>query len=341
MNGLLILKIVKWSIAIQLLNYPLNVLYAQSALKVQTVGITVSDLARAEAFYTQVLPFKNESSYTMKGKELQALLNLPEENLSVKISTLSLGDESIQLMEFENEVSAKAIPFDSKSNDLWFQHIAIVVSDMDSAYRLLRKNFVQHVSTAPQTLPAYIPAAVGISAFYFRDPDGHNLEIIQFPPGKGNPKWQKAEGIFLGIDHTALGISSTQHSTAFYEDILGLKIAGSSENYGPEQERLNQVFGAHLLITGLQAQEGFGVEFLHYLAPPGGRNYPEGSKTTDLWHWHTQIQVQDLSEVYQKLKDQLSTIVSSEIITFSNPSLNFQKALLARDPDGHALLLTE
>jgi hypothetical protein len=37
---------------------------------------------------------------------------------------------------------------------LRFQHIAIVVSDMDKAYELLRRAKVKHVSTAPQTLPA-------------------------------------------------------------------------------------------------------------------------------------------------------------------------------------------
>src|SRR5438067_13167513 len=77
----------------------------------------------------------------------------------------------------------RPIPVDSRSNDIWFQHIAIVVRDMDQAFEKLRALKVQFVSTGPQTLPPSIKAAAGIKAFYFRDPDQHNLEIIYFPPG--------------------------------------------------------------------------------------------------------------------------------------------------------------
>jgi hypothetical protein len=63
----------------------------------------------------------------------------------------------------------RAIPADSRSFDHWFQHIAIVVSDMDAAYEHLRRAKVKHVSTAPQTLPAWNKDAGGIKAFYFRD----------------------------------------------------------------------------------------------------------------------------------------------------------------------------
>src|SRR5207249_11847147 len=88
------------------------------------------------------------------------------------------------------------------------------------------------------------PNAGGIRAFYFRDPDDHPLEILQFPAGKGDPKWQRAEGrLFLGIDHTAIVVASTDASLRFYRDLLGLRIAGTSLNYGPEQERLNNEIG--------------------------------------------------------------------------------------------------
>jgi hypothetical protein len=60
------------------------------------------------------------------------------------------------------------------------------------------------IPTAPQRIPDSNQAAAGIRAFYFKDPDGHNLEVIYFPPGKGNPKWKKPTNqTFLGIDHTA------------------------------------------------------------------------------------------------------------------------------------------
>ena len=93
---------------------------------------------------------------------------------------LKLGDESIELLQFSGTRCAD--PADSRSNDLSFQHVAIIVSDMDEAYSVLRQNQVEHISPYPQTLPDWNQNAAGIKAFYFRDPDGHPLEILQFPP---------------------------------------------------------------------------------------------------------------------------------------------------------------
>lgn len=308
-------------------------LLGQTAQEVACVSITVSNLEKSVRFYEDVLTFKKTGEYELNNTVIRSLFNVKE---SAKVVTLQLGEESIELLEFKTK--GRPIPADSKSNDLWFQHIAIVVRDMDAAYQKLRAAKVQFVSTAPQTLPAYLPAAAGISAFYFQDPDGHNLEIIHFPQGKGNEKWQApSDQIFLGIDHTAIGIDDTDKSAAFYQDLLGLKIAGNSENYGSEQEHLNQVFGAHLIITGLKAQQGFGVEFLDYLAPSGGKKYPTDSKASDIWHWHTSIFVPDANTILAQLKAKQFIPTGSAI--FQHPVLGNVKAFLVRDPDGHAVLL--
>src|SRR5205807_1980594 len=78
---------------------------------------------------------------------------------------------------------------ESRSNDRWFQHVAIIVSDMAAAYARLRSFNVQHASSGPQRLPDWNRNAGGIEAFYFRDPDGHNLEVLAFPAGKGLARW--------------------------------------------------------------------------------------------------------------------------------------------------------
>jgi len=250
---------------------------------------------------------------------------------------LTLGAEVIGLIEFKPEKQGRPIPLDSRSNDLWFQHLAIVVRDMELAYKALRRAGVTHVSSAPQILPQYLTEAAGIEAFYFRDPDGHNLELIHYPEGKGNPKWQKPSNrLFLGIDHTAIGIENTARSKMFYEQLIGLEASGQSENYGTEQEHLNQVFGARLLITGLLGREGPGVEFLEYLAPPGGRPYPEKSTPADLWHWHTQIRVADLDQAYLRFQQAGIRMISERMVTIEG-----NRQFMVRDTDGHALLLTE
>ena len=82
--------------------------------------------------------------------------------------------------------------------------------------------------------------------------------------------------LFLGIDHTAIVVWDTDASLKFYRDLLGMHVAGESENYGTEQEHLNNVFGAHLRITALRGASGPGIELLEYLAPRDGRPFPIG-----------------------------------------------------------------
>lgn len=318
---------------------PVVLLFGQSVTAVEKVTITVADLEQSVAFYTSVLDFQYERTDTLNADLTTALFGLNyNATATTRIARLSLGQEHIELMEFSNGLYGRSIPADSRSNDLWFQHIAIVVSDMQKAYEKVRSAKVTHVSTAPQTLPAYIPAAAGITAFYFRDPDGHNLELIHYPAGKGNPRWQEqvSDNLFLGIDHTAIGIEDTDRSLPFYTQCLNLYVAGNSENYGSEQEHLNQVFGARLLITGLQSPKGFGVEFLDYIAPPGGRMYPVDSSPVDLWHWHTTLSVKGLDAFYTNLTERGYEVISKRVVRHNDAS-----QLLVRDPDGHAILLKE
>src|SRR6266404_1476158 len=192
--------------------------------EVGAIGLTVGDLDRELMFYTNTLPFELVSISLASNREQDALLGLSD--VKLRVAMLKLGDERITLTEHLVN-KGRPIPADSQSYDHWFQHIAIVVRDMDTAYEQLRQHKVKHVSTTPQTLPVWNKGAAGIKAFYFRDPEDHVLEIIFFPPGKGDPKWQQAGTkpgsglpLFLGIDHTAIVVSDTDKSLAFYRDLL-------------------------------------------------------------------------------------------------------------------------
>ncbi len=311
--------------------------FSQKATAVTGVSITVEDLDREVDFFTRILDFQKVNTETWKGESVAQLFGLPAKTTAVTVVTLQLGAEQVRLMDFDGPPS-RAIPADTHSNDLWFQHLAIVVRDMDQAYQKLLQAGVTHVSTSPQTLPDYLPNAAGIKAFYFRDPEGHNLELIWFPPGKGNPRWQAPapSQLFLGIDHTAIAVHDTKTSLGFYRDALGLEVGGHSENYGPEQEHLNQVFGARLDINGLHAGAGFGVEFLRYIAPPDGRAFPATSRTTDLWHYQTELTVDDLEKMIRRL-----AAAGYKKISARPALLGTTRVFLLRDPDGHAVLLRQ
>ncbi|PYL43213.1 MAG: glyoxalase [Verrucomicrobia bacterium] len=305
---------------------------------VESVEMTVSDMDRAVEFYS-ALTFEKVSDVEVFGDEFEHLEGVF--GARMRIVRMQLGNEHIDLAQYLAP-PGRPIPVDSRSNDLWFQHIAIVVRDMDQAFEKLRALKVQFVSTGPQTLPPSIKDAAGIKAFYFRDPDQHNLEIIYFPPGKGDPRWQeKTDNLFLGIDHTAIGIANTESSLRFYRDVLGLRKAGESENFGTEQEHLNQVFGAHLQITGMRAASGPGIEFLEYLTPRDGRPRPVDSKANDLLHWQTTVVASDVDALASKLREAHVRFVSSSVVVMTKEKAGFSKGALVSDPDGHDLLLIQ
>jgi catechol 2,3-dioxygenase-like lactoylglutathione lyase family enzyme len=305
---------------------------------VDGVGITVGDMDRSVAFYS-ALTFEKASDIEVLGEQYEHLEGVF--GARMRIVRMQLGKEHIDLIQYLAP-PGRPVPVDSRSNDLWFQHIAIVVRDMDQAFEKLRALRVQFVSTAPQTLPPSIPAAAGIKAFYFRDPDQHNLEVIYFPPGKGDPRWQeKTDKLFLGIDHTAIGISNTDASLKFYRDLLGMRKAGESENFGTEQEHLNQVSGAHLRITGMRASSGPGVEFLEYLTPRDGRPRPVDVRANDIVHWQTIVTTDDVDLLAKKLRDAHVGFVSPGVTLVPKDKLGFSKGALVGDPDGHDVLLIQ
>jgi len=316
-----------------------NTALAQLVKSVDAVGMTVSDMDRSAEFFSKVLSFEKVSDIEVAGSEYERLQGVF--GARMRIVRMRLGDEIIELTEYLAP-RGRPIPADSRSNDRWFQHIAIVVSDMDKAYQELRAHKVHHTSTSPQRIPDWNKAAAGIKAFYFKDPDGHNLELIYFPSGKENPKWQQTNGrLFLGIDHTAIAVSDTDQSLQFYRDSLGMKLAGESENYGPEQEHLNGVFGSRVRINGLRAEAGPGIEFLDYLTPRDGRAAPPDTRANDLWHWQTALRVNRADKAAQKLNTKLVRFVSAGVVTLPTRALGIAKGFLVRDPDGHGLQLTE
>lgn len=326
----------------------------QLVAAVDAIGFTVSDMDRSVEFFTNVLHFEKISDVEVWGDEYEHLQGLF--GIRMRVVRMRLGEEIIELTDYLTP-GGRPIPVDSRSNDHWFQHIAIVVSDMDKAYANLRKFKVTHASTAPQRLPDWNKGAAGIRAFYFRDPDDHNLEIIYFPPGKGNPKWQRAGGkgqgadgqeangkaqkIFLGIDHTAIVVRDTDESLKFYRDLLGMEIGGESNNYGTEQEHLNNVFGANLRITSVHASKGPAIEFLEYLAPSDGRPYPGDARADDLMHWQTTLVAADASSVWQHFRKDNIQMISAGVVAMPDMSFGFAQGFLARDPTGHALRVVE
>src|SRR5262249_15521724 len=145
----------------------------------------------------------------------------------------------------------------------------------------------------------------------------------------------------LGVDHAAVAVSGWAARLRCYRDTLGLRVAGESENYGPEQERLNNVFGARLRITALRAPAGPGVEFLEYLTPRDGRPVPADARAHDLAHWHTAPASPDAEAMAQAIRGSACSAQSPGVVTLPDRTLGFTKGLLIRDPDGHVIAVVQ
>jgi catechol 2,3-dioxygenase-like lactoylglutathione lyase family enzyme len=306
-----------------------------------SVAMTVGDADVSRDFFERVLDFQLVSDTEVSGEAYEHLYGVF--GLRMRIVTLRLGDERLELDQYLSP-RGRPFPADSNSNDRLFQHVAIIVADMDSAFAHLREHKVAFASSGPQLLPAWNPAAGGIAAFYFRDPDGHYLEILHFPPGRGDPKWQlHSDRLFLGIDHTAIVVADTDASLRFYRDTLGLKVVGASENFGTEQEHLNNVFGARLRITALRAEHGPGVELLEYLAPRNGRAMPADTRGNDIWHWQINWS-SDVDRAEKAVRSDHDTMISPGVILLGSSAGHTAlqtTAMSIADPDGHASVLSQ
>ena len=226
--------------------------------------------------------------------------------------TLGLGDEVVELLRFDQP--GRPYPFTHASTDLCFQHFAIVVTDIQAAYqRLCSVGGWTAISTdGPQKLPE---SSGGVTAFKFRDPDGHPLELLAFPDNKLPERWKSRpkSDLFLGIDHSAITVSDSWRSIAFYT-ALGLRVASRSLNTGSEQERLDAVRDAVVEVTALAlAQATPHVELLCYRSAPPGES------------------------IAFRSNDIAATRMVFEVDGWSSEDVTNPQALL--DPDGHHLMI--
>ncbi len=243
--------------------------------RIVRIGRLVSDLDAAQAFYRDALGFQTIAVGPADPGDL-ALLGLGPARQAV----MRLGREEIALVCLAG--GSAPTPAGRRSDDAWFQHLAVVVRDIDEAYRHLSAvtGWTAISSGGPQTLP---PANGGVRAFKFRDPDGHPLELIWFPHGQGRDVWRgPSAALFLGIDHSAIAVSAPWRSLRFYR-ALGFSSAARSRNHGPAQSRLDGLARASLSVVSLRpaSADGPGLELLGYRPPGRAAMLPAACLATD------------------------------------------------------------
>lgn len=312
--------------------------------RVKMIGFTVADVDREADFFTKVLQFEKVADFRIVGTEFDRMEGVF--NANMRIVHLRLGDQIVELTQYVSPPTGRAIPVPSYSNDEWFEHMAIVVSDMDAAYRILQENNVQQISAYPITIPRSNPGAAGIKAIKFHDPEHHDLELLSYPPGKGEPSFQKpTKKLFLGLSHTAMTVGSMEKELTFYRDLLGLEVGGVTLNTGSTQEVLDNLINDTCRVTAIMPiLAPPHIEFLDYETPKGGRPMPVDTRANDLWHWQTSLVTKDIQAVTNRLREAGVQFITPDIVTIPREEqahLGFTRAVMVRDPSGHAIRLIE
>ena len=226
----------------------------------------VGDLDRSIDFYCGALGFELERVRIHADAASRAVVEKPRAR---KRAVLVLGAERLELVAIDDANSHALRQAGAPANSLRFQHFAIVAADMDAAFsRLARVSPAMISTTGPIRLP---PSTGSVSAVKFRDPDGHPLELIAFPVGTGDARWQRhaRDAVTLGIDHSAIAVADAARSIAFYRDVLGLSVAARQVNRGPEQDRLDGLAAVEVDVVALSALASATphLELLGYLRP--------------------------------------------------------------------------
>ena len=296
--------------------------------KLLRIERNTANLARATAFHRDALGFHVDDAHAAP----PAWTLLPGLcDTAPRCAQLSLGAQTLLLTEFSG---AAPYPEHRASNDLDFQHCAIVVGDMRDAHeRAIRHGAAPITREGPQTLP---PSAGSVTAFKFRDPDGHPLELIAFPEGTGNPVWQsmRRASPTLGIDHSAISVADVERSVLFYE-LLGLRVGARGLNRGAEQQRLDDLANVEVDVIAMQpAARPPHLELLGYRRPPRRANPAERltAVAADRLIW----QAGKVDVLLEALTDGDFT----DAIVVSGFVRGATVALL-RDPDGHLNVLDE
>jgi len=238
------------------------------------------------------------------------------EQVKVRTAKIKSGHQEIWLTQ--RDPPSRPYPPGSTAKDIWFQHFALVTDNIEEAYARLNSYDCNAISThGPVTLP---PLTGSVTAYKFRDPDGHPVEFIHFP------KLEKEIG--RGIDHTAISVSDTDRSIYFYCDLLGFKLDARQINQGKEQDDLDGLSGVKVDVVALKptAISKPHIELLGYHG--GMQKTPIPFEPYDIAADRIVLGVDNLGALLSRLENAGYKAQKSSNCT-----------ALLRDPDGHISIL--
>ena len=284
-----------------------------------------------------MLSFEKVSESEVDGPEYEHLEGVF--GAAMRIARMRLGDEFIELTEF-------LAPRGPAGAGGFTQQRSLVPARRDHHQRhgrgvsvAARVTRCSIASSGPQRLPDWNKNAGGIRAFYFRDPDGHPLEVLGVSAGQGQREVASRIGqaVPRNRSHGDRDFRYRCQPAVLSRSCSGFQVAGESENYGPEQEHLNNVFRrapAASRRCGRPAARASSSS--NTWRPSDGRPYPPDEKPNDLVHWQTRVRAANTEQTLARLRQAGATLISSGLV-----ELKSGRSTIVRDPDGHAVEIVE
>ncbi|HEX6453427.1 MAG TPA: VOC family protein [Trebonia sp.] len=302
------------------------------ACRIVRFTLVVADMDRSEKFFVEALGF-TVTDRIVGDSGFADLVGVP--GVMTRQTHMRLGVQEVVLTAFDPP--GRSYPPGSISSDLWFQHLAIIVADMDAALEQLRQ--ASRIMPITEGGAVQLPCASGgVTAFKFRDADGHPFELLQFRPEATPEAWRgsSGSGAFLGIDHTAIAVAHTSRTVRFLGSFFGLVPTTRTENIGAEQARLDALPGAHVTVTSLNPRYSLPrVELLGYHT---SRHYPIiMAASNDIAATHVVLQTENLDLIVATLQEDRARFASSGIATLWDGT----RAVMVLDPDGHRFVIEQ
>lgn len=291
------------------------------------LAITVRDVDRSVDFYSRALLFEKVSDVRTSGADVARLFGVSGPQL--RVVTMRLGAERLELVEDRGRVSRQT-PAEAPRDERAVARIALAVNDIEQASLWLQRQHVQGTPGAP--VSDVRQNTTGVRAVSFEDPDGHALEIVEYPAGQGDARWQRpTDRVFLGIDHAALVVGDTDESLRFYRDTLGLRVTARRESDAPEPPSAGTAGRSR--ITTLRGGGGPAIELFESLAPRDARPVSHrGSRQTLVVTTDAKLPVAGVG--WSSAANERGKIVS-----IADATLGFRRGATAVDPDGHRVQL--
>lgn len=302
-------------------------------MRLLRVELTVGDLDRTAGFFREGLGLDAGPERRGCDPAWNALLGLDPDTV-MRTADIRFARELLRLVAFDPP--GAPYPEPRASNDPWFEHVALVAGDIQAVWSRLER---AGPGTVTRGTPVLLPPNTGsVTAFKFRDPEGHPLELISFPDGVGDRRWQHGGSGIRGFDHTAIAVSDLDPSLAFYTGLLGLRVGGQSLNQGPEQDRLDGLTGCRVDVVALRPTSvpTPHVELLHYRMPPA-RAAAARPAANDAASVRQIYKVDDLEGLAVRLEAAGTAFVSNGIVGLGAGA----SAVCLQDPDGHMVVLLD